>query len=410
VTYLPWWAYIIVFAVPALLTILFTPIALAIAHRLKLFDVPNPGKAHKSPVPFLGGAAIVAAFAVIVLAATLIRPPKSGLADLAAFLGMALVLSAMGLIDDIRGLGPWLRLAVETAAGLGVLALGVRAHLSSSPIDGFVTVAWVVGVTNAFNLLDNMDGLSAGVAAIASGFLFVVAFLNGQFLVASLAIALAGCAIGFLRHNFYPARIYMGDAGSLFIGFLIAVLSLQLRTHSTTRLSFLIPFLILGVPLFDTSLVTITRLSHRRSPFDGGQDHVSHRLVRLGIPVRGAVIIIYGGGFAVGWLALIVMRVDRSTGFMLVGLVITVAVTFGALLARIPVRQNPKKAEDPAAADPAAEDPAAVGTSGVGEDQPPVEGPWATVATLVEARFVPRSREPASMGMAESRNPKSFFP
>jgi UDP-GlcNAc:undecaprenyl-phosphate GlcNAc-1-phosphate transferase len=396
VTYLPWWAYIIVFAVPALLTILFTPIALSIAHRLKLFDLPNPGKAHKSPVPYLGGAAIVAAFAVIVLGATLIRPPKSGLADLAALLGIALALSAMGLIDDIRGLSPWLRLVVEAAAGVGVWALGVRAHLHllSSPLDGFVTVAWVVGVTNAFNLLDNMDGLSAGVAAIAAGFLFVVAFLNGQFLVASLAIALAGCAIGFLRHNFHPARIYMGDAGSLFIGFLIAVLSLQLRSHSATRLTFLIPFLILGVPLFDTSLVTITRLSHRRSPFDGGQDHVSHRLVRLGIPVRGAVIIIYGSGCVLGWLALIVMRVDRSTGFMLVGLVITVAVILGALLALIPVRQSPKKAEDPAAA----------GTAGVGEGaaQPPVEGPWATVATLVGARFVPRSREPASVGMAES--------
>lgn len=395
-TYLPWWAYIIVFAVPALLTILFTPIALSIAHRLKLFDLPNPGKAHKSPVPFLGGAAIVAAFAVIVLGATLIRPPKSGLADLAALLGIALVLSAMGLIDDIRGLSPWLRLAVEAAAGVGVWALGVRAHLHllSSPIDGFVTVAWVVGVTNAFNLLDNMDGLSAGVAAIAAGFLFVVAFLNGQFLVASLAIALAGCAIGFLRHNFHPARIYMGDAGSLFIGFLIAVLGLQLRTHSATRLSFVIPLLIVGVPLFDTSLVTITRLSHRRSPFNGGQDHVSHRLVRLGIPVRGAVIMIYGGGFALGWFALIAMRVDRGSRFMLLGLVITLAVTVGALLALIPVRQNPKKAEDPAAA----------GTSGVGEGaaQPPVEGAWATVATLVGARFVPRPREPASMGMAES--------
>jgi UDP-GlcNAc:undecaprenyl-phosphate GlcNAc-1-phosphate transferase len=186
----------------------------------------------------------------------------------------------------------------------------------------------------------------------------------------------------------------MGDAGSLFIGFLIAVLSLQLRSHSATRLSFLIPFLIVGVPLFDTSLVTITRLAHRRSPFNGGQDHVSHRLVWLGIPVRVAVIMIYGAGFALGWFALIVMRIDRNTSFMLVGLVIAMAVTLGVLLALIPVRQNPKKAEDPAAP----------GTSGVSEgaDQPPAEGPWATVATLVGARFVPRPREPASMGMAES--------
>jgi hypothetical protein len=172
------------------------------------------------------------------------------------------------------------------------------------------------------------------------------------------------------------------------------VLSLQLRTHSATRLSFLIPLLILGVPLFDTSLVTITRLSQRRSPFDGGQDHVSHRLVRLGIPVRGAVTIIYGAGLVLGWLALIVMRIDRSTGFMLAGLVLAVALIFGALLARIPVRQSPKKTEDPAAA----------GTSVVGEGaaQRPLAGPWATVATLVGARFEPRSSESASMGMAES--------
>jgi hypothetical protein len=169
---------------------------------------------------------------------------------------------------------------------------------------------------------------------------------------------------------------------------------LQLRTHNATRLTFLIPFLILGVPLFDTSLVTITRLAHGRSPFDGGQDHVSHRLVRLGIPVRGAVIMIYGSGFALGWFALIVMRVDRGTGFMLVGLVLIVAVTCGALLALIPVRPNPKKAKDPAVASASA--------AGEGAAQPPVEGPWATVATLVGARFVPRSREP-SMGMAESR-------
>jgi UDP-GlcNAc:undecaprenyl-phosphate GlcNAc-1-phosphate transferase len=384
---MPWWAYIIIFAVPALLTILFTPVALSIAHRLKLLDVPKPGKAHKSPVPFLGGAAIVAAFAVIVLGSTLVRPPKSGLPDLAAFLGIALVLSAMGLMDDIKGLGPWLRLAVETAAGVGVWALGVRAHLSSSPIDAVVTVVWVIGVTNAFNLLDNMDGLSSGVAAIASGFLFVVAFLNGQFLVASLAIALAGCAVGFLRHNFHPARIYMGDAGSLFIGFLIAVLSLQLRTHNTSRLSFVVPFLILGVPLFDTSLVTITRLSHRRSPFDGGQDHVSHRLLRLGIPVRGAVIIIYAVGIALGGLALITRTVDRSAAFMLVGLVIAVAVVFGALLARIPVRQNPVKAEDPAAVEPSAVRERAA--------EPSVEAPWATVR---EGAFGIRSRSETLFG------------
>ncbi len=345
-THLPWWAYMIVFAAPLLLTVVLTPVALHVARRFAILDVPTGNKAHQSPVPYLGGAAIVVAFSLIVMGAAIIRPPDHGLTNLAAILGMALALAAMGVVDDIRTLNPWLRLGVEILAGFGAWAIGCRVDLLPGPLDLVATVLWVVVVTNAFNLLDNMDGLSAGVAAIAAGFLYVVAFLNGQFLVASLALALAGCTVGFLRHNFYPAQIYMGDAGSLYLGFLMAVLSLRLRTHADLRLSVFIPLLVLGVPLFDTTLVVVCRLRHGRNPMQGGQDHVSHRLVRLGVPVPAAVSLIYGGGVAAGWLALIDMRIDRVSGLMLVGLALAVALFLGVLLALVPVYRLASPADD----------------------------------------------------------------
>ena len=180
-----------------------------------------------------------------------------------------------------------------------------------------MTVVWVVGITNAFNLLDNMDGLSSGVAAIAAGSIFVIAASNGQFLVAALSIGLAGCALGFLRHNFHPATIYMGDAGALFLGFLLAYLGLKLRFDTPADVTFLVPIVVMGVPIFDTTLVTVTRLRARRQPVPRGRDHTSHRLVRIGLPVPAAVALIYAVGVCLGLVALVVSRVDRVSAYLL---------------------------------------------------------------------------------------------
>jgi UDP-GlcNAc:undecaprenyl-phosphate GlcNAc-1-phosphate transferase len=152
----------------------------------------------------------------------------------------------------------------------------------------------VVGVTNAFNLLDNMDGLAAGVAAIASGFFLVLAAASGQFLVASLSAAVAGACLGFLRFNFLaPARIFMGDAGSLLLGFLLAAIGIKLRFENDPAITVLIPLLVLGVPIFDTALVTISRLRRRLNPLTAaGRDHLSHRLTLLGLTQREAVMVI----------------------------------------------------------------------------------------------------------------------
>ncbi len=167
-------------------------------------------------------------------------------------------------------------------------------------LDAVVTVLWVAGVTNAFNLLDNMDGLSAGVSVIAALSIFGIAWLQHRYLVAALAIALAGCAAGFLRSNFHPARIYMGDAGSLFLGFTISVLLLTLRANAPTRVGVAVILAVPGVALFDTTLVMVSRVAHKRNPFSGGQDHTSHRLVYLGLSVRKAVGLTYLVGAALG--------------------------------------------------------------------------------------------------------------
>jgi UDP-GlcNAc:undecaprenyl-phosphate GlcNAc-1-phosphate transferase len=224
---------------------------------------------------------------------------------------MAVLLALVGLLDDtLGGLSPWLRIALEATAGVVVCLMGNNAYLAGVPLwlNDVVTVVWVVGVTNAFNLLDNMDGLSAGVAAISGLTIFGIAALQQRYLVAALAIALAGCAAGFLRKNFHPAKIYMGDAGSLFLGFVISVLLLKLRSTPTARVDVAVILAIPGVALFDTTLVMASRLAHRRHPFVGGQDHASHRLVHLGMSVRQAVITIYSAGVVMGVAAIVMFH------------------------------------------------------------------------------------------------------
>lgn len=336
--------YVVVFAATLALTIGLTPQAMRLAIRRGVFDSPSEIKAQASPVPYLGGLAIVTAFASALAAAAVLRPPEGGPREILILIGLGLGLAVMGLVDDLRGLGPILRLAIEGGAALAVWSTSDGAALfTNDKIDLLVTVGWIVGVTNALNLLDNMDGLSAGVAAIAAGWFFVIAASNGQFLVATLAIALAGCALGFLRDNFPPARIYMGDAGSLFLGFMLAVLGIKLRFDGPTQVTFFVPILVLGVPLFDTVLVTVNRLLHGRNPMLGGRDHTSHRLVFVGVPVTATVLLVYVGALSLGCLAAVMSNIDRGPAYLLMGWMLSVAVFFGVLLSRIPVYASSRR-------------------------------------------------------------------
>jgi UDP-GlcNAc:undecaprenyl-phosphate GlcNAc-1-phosphate transferase len=332
--------YTAVFGVTVVLALFLTPLALRWAVRKQILDHPNEIKAQDSPVPYLGGLAIVVSFVLVVLAAAVIRPPVAGLDQLAVILGIGVVLAVMGLLDDLRGLSPYLRLGVEVAAGVIVWATPAGAEIfeNNELLNLVLTVLWIVGMTNAVNFLDNMDGLSGGVSAIAAFFVFVIAADNGQFLVAILGLALAGCALGFLRSNFHPARIYMGDAGTMFLGFTLAVLTIKLDPRDAPQLTAVfLPAVVLAVPLFDTSLVTINRLLHHRSPLQGGRDHMSHRLVFLGIPVPVAVGVNYAVAVSAGVCALVLSRVDQVTGLVLIGWLAALAGVGGVLLSMVPV-------------------------------------------------------------------------
>ncbi len=337
--------YLAAFVVPLLLAWVLTPLALRLAVRLAVLDAPGERKAQQSAVPYLGGVAIVIAFSVTLLLAAVAQGGGPEVGDLALLLGTGVLLALLGLVDDLRGVSVPLRVLVEIAAGIVVVVSGSGATITGLPaLDAVATVAWVVLVVNAINLLDNMDGLSAGVAAIAGFAFFALAVGNGQFLVAALSIALAGCAVGFLRHNFHPARIYMGDAGSLFLGFLLAVTATRLELVGTPPVvALFVPLLVLGLALFDTTLVVLERLRHGRSPFQGGRDHTSHRLVFVGLPVPVSVGLLYATALALAWLAILLAELPTGPGLMLVGFVLTVGLGLLVLLRAVPVYDNSRR-------------------------------------------------------------------
>ena len=297
----PAWLYLATFVGAIGLSLLLVPSVREYARNREIIDAPGGHKSHRTPVPYLGGVAMVAAFSVAMVIGVVLRRSAQfddgqisitfgnlftqgdGLVrELAVVLGLALVFAAMGLIDDLRGLSPVLRFVVGLGLATVLVSYGV---VLESPLpdwlDIVISVVWILGMTNAFNLLDNIDGLAAGTAAIAAGAFFVIAILNDQQYSALLAIGLAGAMLGFLRSNFAPATIYMGDAGSLFIGFMMAYLGLKMRTNIAEIPQLFAPVLVLGVAVLDTTVVVVSRLRRGLSPFTGGQDHLSHRFCDL---------------------------------------------------------------------------------------------------------------------------------
>ncbi len=336
-----WWEYLTVFSATVGLCVVLTPWAMKWAVHWNLLDHPGGHKSHDTAVPYMGGVAIVTTFSSAVIIISRLRPPHSGQNELLVVLAAAVFLALVGLVDDLRHVSPLWRIAVEIAAAVVMWSIGAGVIVTTSEtLNMGLTVLWFVGITNAFNLLDNMDGLAAGIAAISSLTIFSIAATNGQFLVGVLAVGLAGCAIGFLGHNFHPARIYMGDGGALFLGFLVAYLGVKLRFEGGRLVSALVPMLTCSVAILDTTLVTISRLAARRSPFQGGQDHVSHRMVRLGLPVPVAVGTIYLGAIGIGILTYVISDVDPKAAWVLAGLIGATLVVGGGFLLTVPVHME----------------------------------------------------------------------
>jgi UDP-GlcNAc:undecaprenyl-phosphate GlcNAc-1-phosphate transferase len=307
-----------------LLAVLATPALRRTALRLELVDRPEARKLHASPIPLLGGVAIYGA----VIGSLLLAPHRAELVQLAAILLGASWVSFWGLWDDRFGLPPAAKLLAQLAAAAALVASGVHVALPGPAfVDVAVTLLWVVGVTNAFNLLDNMDGLAAGVGAVAAAAFALMAAMNGQLLVGSLAAAVLGACLGFLIHNFNPARIFMGDTGSLFIGFLMAALGIKLRfPANVVWVTWMVPVLVLGVPVFDTTLVVLSRLRRRRNPLTTpGKDHVSHRLERLGWSHREAVLLLYLAGCALAAVAMFISLASPLEAYVILGAVAALA-------------------------------------------------------------------------------------
>src|SRR5258708_1658056 len=297
-----------------------TPLTRQIARRIGLMDAPSGRKVHRAPIPLMGGLAIYGAF---LLALLLFRNWPQYVVEIGAILVGATWLAVIGFIDDSIDLRPWAKFPAQALAALLVIALGIRVDLFNIPVlDWLLTFLWIVGMINAINFLDNMDGLAAGVSAIASLFIFILAMMQGQYLVAPLAAALCGSTIGFLIYNFNPATTFMGDMGSMVLGFVLAVLGIKLKFNIPLAVSWSIPLLVMGLPLFDTTLVVFTRLREGRSPLQGGRDHTSHRLVVMGLSPRMAVLTLYGVCILLGIAALIASETPQVGGIVELGVAI----------------------------------------------------------------------------------------
>jgi UDP-GlcNAc:undecaprenyl-phosphate GlcNAc-1-phosphate transferase len=261
-------------------------------------------------VPYLGGVAIAIGITVASFAALLYSDFSTETFGKAlSVLLPAILISAMGLYDDLKGLDPWPRLVAQTIAGVAVAIYLIQNNtlgqaFSNQAINYFVTIVWIVGICNSINFFDNLDGGASGTVAVISIFLFAIAFDHGQSLVSALAVVTAGATLGFLIWNKTPAKIYMGDAGALFLGIIIAVLTIRLDPEVGPQSRALaVPLLLMAVPILDTTTVVISRLSRGISPFTGGRDHLSHRLMRTGLGRKTTAYVLWAMAAAFGAVA-----------------------------------------------------------------------------------------------------------
>ena len=326
----------------------------ALAIRLGAMDAPNMArKTQAQPVPYLGGVAIALGISIITLGAifvgaeSFVGENNNQLRDLElTILLPALVLGAMGLFDDLRSLSPWPRLITQTFVGTivafvivenGTIGTPFGSGDSGSWINTLVTIVWIVGVCNSINFFDNLDGAASGAVAIAALGVFIIAFDRGQELVSALSIVTAGATIGFLLWNKSPAKIYMGDAGALFLGIIISVATIRLNPGITpTWHSLAIPVMLLAVPLLDTCVAVFSRLTRGLSPLTGGKDHLSHRLVRGGLTRPQAAISLWSVSGVCALFALAVYFFADSFGTLLIASFAVLWVMALALFLRTP--------------------------------------------------------------------------
>ena len=291
-----------------------------IAIAIGAMDKPTlDRKTQKEPIPYLGGVAIASSISILTFTAVIKSNNTQATFPLAAMLLFpAIFLGIVGLVDDLRTLQPLPRLIIQTVTAIVVSLFlintdTVAIHFDSTILDEVIMVFWIIGICNSINFFDNLDGGAAGTVAVSSLGIAAIALGEGQELIAALAIVTAGSTLGFLMWNKSPAKIYMGDAGALFLGIIIAVLTIRLDPEVGPQSRALaIPLLLMAVPILDTTTVVISRLSRGISPFTGGRDHISHRLMRKGLGRKATAYVLWAMAAAFGSVAFFACCVETS--------------------------------------------------------------------------------------------------
>lgn len=326
------------FAVAAVLSYFFTPPVKNFAHKVGAIDVPKDARRmHKKPIPRLGGLAIYGGFLCSILIFGQLDETM-----LCVLLGAAIIV-ALGIFDDVLALGAKLKFVVQIVAAaipvcIGNLQIGLFTNLNPLSDTPFVhlgilavpvTIIWIVGITNAVNLIDGLDGLAVGVSSIAAITMLAVALLTGNMPIAITMAALAGACIGFMPYNLNPAKIFMGDTGSTFLGYMLATVSIMGLFKFYAVISFAVPFLILGLPIFDTANAIIRRVAAGRSPMSPDRGHVHHQLIDMGFNQKQAVAILYAISATLGLTAVVLTSSGEVKAIVLL-LAVLAAILVGA--------------------------------------------------------------------------------
>ena len=307
--------YVLMLAVTFIISCMMGPVAIKLAPKVGAIDIPKDARRmHSKPMPRFGGFAMFVATEIGLIAFCL------GYTKMITIIIGGVLIYAVGVYDDIKGMGAKVKFLLQMLCAAFVYIGGVRIEFVRNPfnqeayihfpviVSFFITVIWIVGITNTINLIDGLDGLAAGVAAIASASISYTAVLSGQYGVGLAMLAVTGSAIGFLPFNFHPAKTFMGDSGSLYLGFMIASISTYGSTKGATLIATIVPFLVLGVPIFDTAFAIIRRSVNGRPVMSADKGHLHHRIINTGIGQRRTVLIMYCISAIMGIIAILFVQ------------------------------------------------------------------------------------------------------
>lgn len=321
--------FYLIYLLAIIISFSLTPLARLLAIHLKAIDQPSELKIHHHPIPRLGGLAVIISFVLVISLLTFfIRTIEiTFFKVIKGLLYGTLLVFLVGFLDDLYQLTATPKLIIEICAAVILWYYGGRITLITNPFGGElklgmlalpVTILWLVGLTNAMNLIDGLDGLCAGITYFASSTLFLISLKTGDWLIAILSITLAGSVLGFIPYNFPPAKIFLGDSGSLSVGFILASIAIISASYKApVTLTLLVPIVTLGVPILDTLLAIFRRLGHKKSPFKGDTEHLHHRLLRLGFTQRQIVLFIYLICIYLGITAYIVTVIRREYAILI---------------------------------------------------------------------------------------------